>query len=79
MILAIFFIFLSLINTQIDRDVDAAKYNLNIVRPYIDDDSYAIMVSNFYQIKNEDDFNKINAQINLIADEHNLSLMEVPN
>lgn len=73
----IFLIFTSLISASVYKDVSSAEYNFQIVRAYMDDSNYDKMVSNFYQINCEKDFNKVNSQLQTVAEENNLSLKKV--
>lgn len=60
------------INSAITR----VTCNIEIVSPYVSDSEYQKLKSDFYQIKNESDFNNLCDKIDTIADTHSLHLKE---
>lgn len=66
------------INTFIDIQIsNTAHYtlqNIEIVSPYISEQDYKLLKSDFYSMQNMDDFNSLNQKLNSIADEYSLHL-----
>jgi hypothetical protein len=48
--------------------------SIEILRPYTGEEEYRKLISEFYQIKTEEDFQKFNKSIQVKAKENNLSL-----
>lgn len=57
-----------------NRVVTYSIRSLDIVKPYILEKEYDKLVSDYYQLRNADDYNKFNEAIKKIAEEHSLRL-----
>ena len=57
-----------------NRVVTYSMRPLDIVKPYIAEDEHNKLVSNFYQVRNTDDYDAFNEQLVKIAEKHSLRL-----
>ena len=53
-----------------------ARTNIEIVAPYISDQEYKQLKSDFFTIKNKSDYDNLQNTLNMISDEHSLDLKE---
>lgn len=59
-----------------NRIITYSIRSIDIVKPYISDAEYDKLISDYYQVRNTDDYSKFSVNIQKIAEEHALRLPE---
>ena len=59
-----------------NRVVTYSMRSIDIVKPYISNNEYDLLKSQFYQVRNTDDYTMFNDKVKRISNKHNLKLPE---
>lgn len=70
----IFFTLDTMYDSQVYSEAHSFLRNIEIVAPYISDEEYKAIKSNFYQMENIDDYNSLQNELDSIARKNNLKL-----